>query len=77
MKTVTSKDLKSIITFFDTSAYALVEDITKLAESCVDDEHGLSECEESIFDDIDASLEGYVYVECEGRTRHIWHRNEE
>ena len=75
MKTATSKEIKSIITFYGTSAYALVEDITALAEDCVDDEHGLSECEESIFDDIDASLEGYAYVECEGRTRHIWHRN--
>ena len=77
MKTVTQKEIKNLIYFQETSAYANVNEIEELAAKKIDETHDEKECKDSIFYDIDAELQGYIYVECEDQgsyKRHIWHK---
>ena len=71
------KNIDELISYYNDSAYARVDEITKLAETLIESDETIEEVEQSIFDEIDSTLEGYVYIECEDQgsfKRHIWHK---
>lgn len=71
------KNIDGLISYYNDSAHARVDEITKLAETIIDSDETVEEVEQSIFDEIDSTLENYEYIECEDQgsfKRHIWHK---
>jgi len=80
MKTGTEKQISELVSHYNTSAYAQTDEITELAEKLIEEGDELEEVEQEILNDIEVSLEGYEYIECENQgsyRRHIWHKIEE
>ena len=80
METATEKQISELVSYYNTSAYAQTDEITELAEQLIEEGDELEEVEQEILNDIEVSLEGYEYIECENQgsyRRHIWHKIEE
>ena len=65
MKAATQEQIKDLVSFYKDSAYAKTDEILKLAKELSEENDVLEEVEESLFQDIDMSLENYKYIECE------------
>jgi hypothetical protein len=79
MKTATNKQISDLIYYYNSSAYAQTDKITELAEQLIEYDDELEEVEKEILNDIEVSLEGYEYIECENQgsyKRHLWHKNQ-
>ena len=79
MKTTTQEQISGLVSFYNNSAYAQTDEITELAQELIEKGEELEEVEEQIFNEIEVSLEGYNYIECENQgsyRRHIWHKSE-
>jgi hypothetical protein len=77
MKTVTKKQISELVSYYNTSAYALSNEITELAKQLIEEGDELEEVEQEIINDIEINLEEYKYIECEDQgsyKRHIWHK---
>ena len=80
MKTATQEQISELVSYYNTSAYAQTNEIAELAEQLIEEGDELQEVEQEILNDIEVSLEGYEYIECEDQgpyRRHIWHKIEE
>lgn len=74
------EQISELVSYYNTSAYAKTNEITELAEQLIEEGDELEEVEQEILNDIEVSLEGYEYIECENQgsyRRHIWHKIEE
>jgi HEPN domain-containing protein len=79
MKPATQEQISELVSYYNNSAYAKTNEISELAEQLIEEDDFLEEVEQEILNDIEVSLEGYEYIECENQAsyrRHIWHKIE-